>query len=81
MIVDSVFNIKGRGTVITVRDAPTNGLIPGVLLHQGESCWVLRGIERYATALPLPHHPIALYLDSYDVAQYGVPEVGKELNL
>lgn len=79
MIVDDSYIIKGRGTCVAVHDAPLHGLVPGVLVHQGDKAWVVRAIER--RCIPVYQSHVGLLLDSYDVAQYGVPEVGKELNL
>lgn len=38
--------IKGRGPVAAVEGAPAAGLVEGVLVHQGEHVWRVRGVER-----------------------------------
>lgn len=37
--------IKGRGPVVAVDGAPASGLVEGVLVHQGEHSWRVRGVE------------------------------------
>ena len=44
MIVKGIFNIKGRGPIVAVDDAP-NSVMPGCVVHCGERAWKITGID------------------------------------
>jgi len=81
MTVKGIFNIKGRGHVIAVTGAAKYGigLKTGVLVHQGDKAWRIRGVERFLHGKL--QDDVGLLLHGEDVERYGLPEVGKELKL
>lgn len=47
MLVEGVFEVRGRGLVVTV-DAPTRGLQPGWCVGCGDRTWSVSAIEHSA---------------------------------
>lgn len=79
-VVDS-FYIKGRGFVASVEGAPptgcsAHGVMPGVLVHQGEHAWRVRGVESFGGR---PQTRLGLLLvaigDAPDVPEKGELEL------
>lgn len=46
MRVVHVSEVRGRGLCAVVEDKPKQGLLPGVWVHQGDSAWQIKAVEK-----------------------------------
>ncbi len=87
MKVHDIFEVKGRGMVATVTDAPQTltskcgdqepcGLAIGSIVCQGDNCWEVRGIEAFL--IPHPQTNLGLLLVPVGDAP-PMPEPGSTL--